>query len=274
VLGPIHCALGCVEPELEPAGEEGRDARHHPLPTGQARGLKAHGPAVAHMNIAVVGVAHKAVTAVLRASPFPADPKASSSWIFCRLTRSRHPLLLTASNVRAFGRLVPFLLCPLLTPTPRSRTLRYAQSRLRDATQVSRGKFNRLPRAPAGSTVPAPCLRSGKLLMAVDFAVHGPLVRPGRLHIRFLFVGPRVCSTLPLDPRLAATPLRFANPSPPSGWIKDLHLQTVEHARHTADARIKPAQDDLGRLMRIWTSYSCKKNFPDNSAAVEDPERK
>ena len=200
MLGPIHCALGCVEPELEPAGEEGRDARHHPLPTGQARGLKAHGPAVAHMNIAVVGVAHKAVTAVLRASPFPADPKASSSWIFCRLTRSRHPLLLTASNVRAFGRLAPFLLCPLLTPTPRSRTLRYAQSRLRDATQVSRGKFNRLPRAPAGSTVPAPCLRSGKLLMAVDFAVHGPLVRPGRLHIRFLFVGPRVCSTLPLDP--------------------------------------------------------------------------
>ena len=46
----------------------------------------------------------------------------------------------------------------------------------------------------------SPCLRSGKLLMAVDFAVHGPLVRPGRPHIRFLFVGPRVCSMLPLDP--------------------------------------------------------------------------
>ena len=29
------------------------------------------------------------------------------------------------------------------------------------------------------------------------------------------------------------TPLRFANPSPPSGWIRDLHPQTVEHARHT-----------------------------------------
>jgi hypothetical protein len=159
------------------------------------------GPTAARFS--VTGAAARACVppgAVLRASPFPADPKASSSSIFCRMTRSRHPLLLTASNVRAFGRLVPFLLCPLLTPTPRSRTLRYAQSRLRDATQVSRGKFNRLPRAPAGSTVPAPCLRSGKLLMAVDFAVHGPLVRPGRPHIRFLFVGPRVCSTLPLDP--------------------------------------------------------------------------
>src|SRR5262249_11512139 len=34
-------------------------------------------------------------------------------------------------------------------------------------------------------------------------------------------------------PRLAATPLRFANPSPPSGWIEDFHLQAVDHARHT-----------------------------------------
>jgi hypothetical protein len=28
-------------------------------------------------------------------------------------------------------------------------------------------------------------------------------------------------------------PLRFANPSPPSGWIEDFHLQAVGHARHT-----------------------------------------
>ena len=31
--------------------------------------------------------------------------------------------------------------------------------------------------------------------------------------------------------RLATTPLRFANPSPPSGWIED--VQAVDHARHT-----------------------------------------
>jgi hypothetical protein len=29
------------------------------------------------------------------------------------------------------------------------------------------------------------------------------------------------------------TPLRFAIPSPPSGWIEDFHLQAVVHARHT-----------------------------------------
>jgi hypothetical protein len=26
--------------------------------------------------------------------------------------------------------------------------------------------------------------------------------------------------------------LHFANPSPPSGWVEDFHLQAVEHARH------------------------------------------
>ena len=35
-------------------------------------------------------------------------------------------------------------------------------------------------------------------------------------------------------PRLATTPLRFASPSPPSGWIRDFYPQTVEHARHTS----------------------------------------
>jgi hypothetical protein len=34
---------------------------------------------------------------------------------------------------------------------------------------------------------------------------------------------------------LAMTPLRFANPSPPSDWIEDSRLQGVGHARHTRD---------------------------------------
>jgi hypothetical protein len=29
------------------------------------------------------------------------------------------------------------------------------------------------------------------------------------------------------------SPLRFTNPSPSSGWVEDLHLQAVDHARHT-----------------------------------------
>src|SRR6478736_3104542 len=36
-------------------------------------------------------------------------------------------------------------------------------------------------------------------------------------------------------PRLAATPLRFANTSPPSGCVGDLHPLAIEHARHTTN---------------------------------------
>jgi hypothetical protein len=47
-------------------------------------------------------------------------------------------------------------------------------------------------------------------------------------------------------PRLAATPLRFARTSPPSGCAGDLHPQAVEHARHTtnryAGVRVSPAR--------------------------------
>ena len=57
-------------------------------------------------------------------------------------------------------------------------------------------------------------------LTDMDFAVICPLVRPGRPRIRFLSIGSRLCSTLPSDPA-ATTPSRFANPSPPSGWIED-----------------------------------------------------
>ena len=43
------------------------------------------------------------------------------------------------------------------------------------------------------------------------------------------------------------TPLRFANPSPPSGWVEDFHLQAVEHARHTGLAQTS----DLGGLRSL-----------------------
>jgi hypothetical protein len=38
------------------------------------------------------------------------------------------------------------------------------------------------------------------------------------------------------------TPLGFADPSPPSGWVEDFHLQAVVHARHT---KSNPAEAGL-----------------------------
>src|SRR6266702_7167119 len=70
-------------------------------------------------------------------------------------------------------------------------------------------------------------------LMAVDFAIIGSLVRPGRPRYPVLVHRPATLLHASFRPRLATTPLRFANPSPPSGWIEDFHLQAVDHARHT-----------------------------------------
>ena len=91
--------------------------------------------------------------------------------------------------------------------------------------QTSRGKFDRLQRTTAGFTdtrfdgYGLCCSLPTRPRVQASYPVlvhrHTPL-----LHASF-------------RPRLATPPLRFANPSPPSGWIRDFHPQTVEHARHT-----------------------------------------
>jgi hypothetical protein len=69
--------------------------------------------------------------------------------------------------------------------------------------------------------------------MAVDFAIRGSLVRPGRPRDPVFVHRAAALLHASFRPHLAMTPLRFANPSPPSDWIEDFHLQAVDHARHT-----------------------------------------
>src|ERR687885_1099771 len=94
-------------------------------------------------------------------------------------------------------------------------------------------KTDRLRRTPAGSTTPTldGCgLRDPVLARPAGSASYPVLVHQAAVLLHASF-----------RPRLAATPLRFANPSPPSGWVEDFHLQAVEHARHTkAQSRRKP----------------------------------
>src|SRR5262245_7137615 len=70
--------------------------------------------------------------------------------------------------------------------------------------------------------------------MTVDFAISCSLVRPGRPRYPVLVHQAAVLLHAFFRPHLAMTPLRFANPSPSSGWIEDFHLQAVVHTRHTA----------------------------------------
>src|SRR3982074_2495739 len=73
-----------------------------------------------------------------------------------------------------------------------------------------------------------------RLLMAVDFAITCSLVQPGRPRYPVLVHQAAALLRASFRPRLAAAPLRFANPSPPSGWIEDFHLQALDDARHTS----------------------------------------
>ena len=107
-------------------------------------------------------------------------------------------------------------LCPLLTSPPRSPALRSAQSGCPDTVETSRGKIGRLPRTPAGSTTPTfdgSGLRDHLLARPAGQASLSGSCPSGR------GFAPRFFQTPPRDDAL-----RFANPSPPSGWIEDSHL--------------------------------------------------
>jgi hypothetical protein len=103
--------------------------------------------------------------------------------------------------------------------------LRFPQSRIRDTTQISPGKFDRLPRTPAGSTA-----------LALDgYGLCDQLpARPTKdasypISVRQV----AVLRHASFRRHLTMTPLRLANPSPPSGWIGDFHPQAIKHAGHT-----------------------------------------
>ena len=70
-------------------------------------------------------------------------------------------------------------------------------------------------------------------LMDMGFATFCSLARCRRPHHPVLVHRLAPLLHASFRPRLATTPLRFAIPSPPSGWEEDFHLQAVEHARHT-----------------------------------------
>src|SRR5262249_18930812 len=83
--------------------------------------------------------------------------------------------------------------------------------------------------------------------MAVDFAIIGSLVRPGRPRYPVLVHRAATLLHAFFRPHLAMMPLRFANPSPPSGWIEDFHLQAVvQYSAHQREPRQGGAESYKG----------------------------
>jgi hypothetical protein len=113
--------------------------------------------------------------------------------------------------------------------------------------QTSRGKFDRLPRTTARFT--SARLDGYGLCCSLPTRPRAQASYPVLVHRHTLLLHAS------FRPRLATTPLRFANPSPPSGWIRDSHPQTVEHARHTMTGGAKPCgfRTPLGNRCAIPT---------------------
>jgi len=160
------------------------------------------------------------------ASPLLSPGKASHHWtIFCRCLATRSSLLLTSPYRSGLRCALAHLLCPLLTPAPRSGFLTVPSVPLRDTVQASRGKPNRLHRTPAGFT--ATTLGGSGLCY--------PLLTRPVLTASYPVPVRQVAALLHASFRhhLAMMPLRFASTSPPPGRARDFHPQAVEHARHT-----------------------------------------
>src|SRR6266566_2846325 len=141
------------------------------------------------------------------------------------MARARKAALLAASTVQAFGGALP----PTMPSADFCAAVRAPRGDLSPIVETQR----RPPEVRSTAFTARPPDLPPRPLMTVDFAINCSLVRPGRPRYPVLVHRAAVLLRASFGPRLATTPLRFANPSPPSGWIEDSHLQAVVHARHT-----------------------------------------
>jgi hypothetical protein len=141
------------------------------------------------------------------------------------MARARKAALLAASTVQAFGGALP----PTMPSADFCAAVRAPRGGLSPIVETRR----RPPEVRSTAFTARPPDLPPRPLMTVDFAITCSLVRPGRPRYPVLVHRAAVLLRASFGPRLATTPLRFANPSPPSGWIEDSHLQAVVHARHT-----------------------------------------
>ena len=153
--------------------------------------------------------------------------------IVCRMALSRCAYLLPTSNRSGLRRIAP----PTMPSADFCAAVRLPYGNL----SLESGTQRRSPEVRSAAFTARPPDLPPRSLMTVDFAIIGSLVRSGRPRYPVLVHRAAVLLHASFRPHLAATPLRFANPSPSSGWIEDFHLQAVDHARHT---NAKPAGSD------------------------------
>ncbi len=159
-----------------------------------------------------------------RLHPFPSLRK-PVIWIFSRMADSKSPCPSVLPSFRPSAKLVP--------PTTPSADFCAAVRPPCGGLSPVAGTQRRSPEVRSTAFAARPPDLPSRPLMTLDFAISCSLVRPGRPRYPVLVHRAAALLHASFRPHLAMTPLRFANPSPPSGWIEDFHLQAVDHARHT-----------------------------------------
>src|SRR5262249_2770900 len=154
--------------------------------------------------------------------------------------------LLVSSTVRAFGGALP----PTMPSADFCAVVRMPHGTLSPVAGTRRRPPEVRPTAFAARPPDLPPRPS----ITMDFAIIASLCRTERP--RYPVLAHRAAALLHafFKPRLATTPLRFANPSPPSGWIEDFHLQAVVHTRHTKNV---DGRDKRGHDVRAASCFAC-----------------
>jgi hypothetical protein len=92
--------------------------------------------------------------------------------------------------------------------------------------------------------------------MTLDFAIACSLVRPGRPRYPVLVYRTAALLHASFRPRLTATPLRFANPTPSSGWIEDFHLQAVASRLLPSHTTVHTGPYTAVHWIERWRSFT------------------
>jgi hypothetical protein len=124
------------------------------------------------------------------------------------------------------------------------------QSCFHDMQQTSRGKFDRLQRTTAGLTFAR--LDGYRLRCSSPTRPRAQASYPVLVH------RPTLLLHASFRPRLATMPLRFPNPSPPSGWIRDLSFHCIRNFM----SLISSSEDPADCYAQCALKYRAFESFP------------
>jgi hypothetical protein len=151
---------------------------------------------------------------------FTSASQLKANWIgwLSFISLSRFRVYWPLQTVQAFSA-HEHLLCPLLTPTVRSRTIAGLSVPFRHYLD---GTPRRSPGVSSCAFGAQPLDLRLWSLMDMDFVLSCALVRPQRLVSSFCSSA-RTCDTRFFQTSPHGDALAFLSPSPPSGWQRDLH---------------------------------------------------